>query len=238
MPESFERTIVGDVVAADFRTARIFEQFGIDFCCGGRRSIADACLEASADPVALKSALDALADDDRQDVSQWPVEQLIKHIVTAHHAYIRAHVPTIERHLDRIVHVHGQRHPELAEIAATFDHVARDLQQHMLKEERMLFPYIAELAAHPGDTPIASPFGSVENPIRVMEREHRAAGDEMQRIRELTHGYLPPPDACGTYRTAFAELAAFDDDLHRHVHLENNVLFPQAVTLEQRACGA
>lgn len=239
MVESLERTIVGDVVAADFRTARVFEQFGIDFCCGGRRSIADACRAASADPIALKSALDELADDaERQDVTGWTVERLIKHIVTVHHGYIRTYAPTISRHLARIADVHGQRHPELAEIASAFDQVVRDLQQHMLKEERMLFPYIAELAAHQGETPIASPFGTVENPIRVMEREHRAAGDEMQRIRLLTRGYLPPPDACGTYRAAFAELNGFDEDLHRHVHLENNVLFPQAVTLEQRACGA
>ena len=239
MLEPFERRIVGDVVAADFRTARVFEQFGIDFCCGGRRSIADACRAASVDPMAVKCALDALAgDDDPQDVTAWPVERLITHIVTTHHAYIRRHAPTISRHLAKTAGVHAHRHPELAEIAAAFNQVARDLQQHMLKEEQMLFPYIAALAAHRDGASIASPFGTVEHPIRVMEREHRAAGDEMRSIRELAQGYVPPWDACTTYRTALAELAGFDEDLHRHVHLENNVLFPQAVRLEQHACGA
>ena len=108
----------------------------------------------------------------------------------------------------------------------------------MLKEERVLFPYISELASGDDATPLSSPFGTIENPIRMMEREHRAAGDEMQRIRQLTDGYTPPSDACSTYRVAFEELARFDEDLHRHVHLENNVLFPEAVALEQRTCRA
>ena len=123
---------------------------------------------------------------------------------------------------------------ELVRVATSFDQMGRDLLQHMMKEERVLFPYIRELAASEGvATP--SPFGTVENPIRMMEREHREASDEMRLIRELTNGYVAPADGCSTYRVCVAELAAFERDLHRHVHLENNVLFPKAIELERGA---
>jgi regulator of cell morphogenesis and NO signaling len=237
MNESFERTTVGEIVATDFRTASVFEQFGIDFCCGGRRSVADACRTAAADPDAVGRALDALSRETAGgagDERQWSVGRLIDYIVSTHHEYVRAALPAISQHLAKLVSVHGERHPELARIAATFDEVHQQLQQHMMKEEHVLFPYIRELATIPG-RPHPSPFGTVKNPIRMMEREHQDAGDEMRLIRELTSGYTSPADGCTTYRVTFAELAQFERDLHRHVHLENNLLFPKAVALEQRA---
>ncbi len=173
-------------------------------------------------------------DFDDDDVTRWPADRLIDHILVVHHAYIRSALPAIARHLAKLVDVHGARHPELARVAAAFDEIDRDLLQHMMKEERVLFPYIRELAAEP-DLSRVSPFGTVENPIRMMEREHREAGDEMRLIRELTGGFTVPADGCATYRICFEELAAFERDLHRHVHLENNVLFPKAVALEAHA---
>jgi regulator of cell morphogenesis and NO signaling len=233
MNEQFERTTVGEMVAADFRSARVFEQFGIDFCCGGRRSIAEACESAAVDPLAIACVLAELppvtADD---DVTQWPVDRLIDRILTTHHAYIRSSLPTITRYLTKLVEVHGTRHPELARVATAFDRMGRDLLQHMMKEERVLFPYIRMLAAS-RNAPGPSPFGTIENPIRMMEREHREAGEEMRLIRELTDGYAPPADGCTTYRVCLEELAAFERDLHRHVHLENNVLFPKSIDLER-----
>jgi regulator of cell morphogenesis and NO signaling len=236
MNESFERTTVGEIVSADFRSAHVFEQFGIDFCCGGRKSVADACRAAAADPALVQRALDALPPETAGDTDErrWPVDRLIDHITSTHHAYVRQAMPAIAHHLAKLVSVHGERHPELARIAATFDEVHQQLQQHMMKEEHVLFPYIRELATIPG-RPHPSPFGTVKNPIRMMEREHQDAGDEMRLIRELTSGYTSPADGCTTYRVAFAELAQFERDLHRHVHLENNLLFPKAVALEQRA---
>jgi regulator of cell morphogenesis and NO signaling len=236
MNGSFEGATVGEIVAADFRAASVFEQFGIDFCCGGRRSVSEACSTAAVDPASVRAALDALppAGTQGDDLTGWPVDRLIDHIVETHHAYIRDALPAIARRLAKLVEVHGQRHPELAQIAVSFDRIGRDLLQHMLKEEHVLFPYVRELARHGPRIP--SPFGTVENPIRMMEREHRDAGDEMQVIRELSDGFQPPPSACTTYRVTFQELATFERDLHRHVHLENNVLFPKAVELEQRAC--
>jgi regulator of cell morphogenesis and NO signaling len=236
MHESFDRTTVGEIVARDFRTAAVLESYGIDFCCGGRRTLAEACRAATVDPTAVERALAVLPPPDAgaDDVTQWPVDRLIDHIVSTHHAYIRTALPLVGRYLAKLVEVHGGRHPELSRIAASFEHMGNDLLQHMTKEERVLFPYIRELATATHKAP-ASPFGTVENPIRMMEREHRDAGDDLRLIRELANGYTVPADGCTTYGVCFAELAQFERDLHRHVHLENNLLFPKAVELERQA---
>jgi len=236
MINSFEQTTVGEIVARDFRTAGILEQFGIDFCCGGWRSIGDACRAANADPAELGHALEALPsvnDPDADDVTRWPLDSLIAHIIDIHHTYVRSALPIISAHLTKIVGVHGGRHPELRRLAVAFDGVGRDLLQHMMKEEHVLFPYVRHLATTHDPMP-PSPFGTVENPIRMMQREHQQAGDEMRAIRALTNEYVAPADACSTYRVTFAELAQFERDLHRHVHLENNVLFPRAIECEHR----
>jgi regulator of cell morphogenesis and NO signaling len=142
-------------------------------------------------------------------------------------------MPTITHYLEKLVEVHGARHPELVRVSACFDRVSSDLGQHMLKEEQVLFPYVRDLAmTAAGGRHFRSPFGTVENPIRMMEREHREVADELRNIRELTDGYVAPEDGCTTYEACMAELARFERDLHRHVHLENNVLFPKAVALE------
>ena len=238
MTERLTTTTVGDIVATDFRAAGVFEQFGVDFCCGGRRSLAEACHAATVDPDAVIRALDALPPPigGEDDMTQWPVEHLIDHIVSTHHGYVRSALPLIARYLARLEEVHGARHPELTRVRTHFERISVELSQHMLKEERVLFPYIAELAArdeHCGRVP--SPFGTVENPIRMMEREHREAADELWAIRELTQGFAAPADGCTTYAVCMAELTRFEADLHRHVHLENNVLFPRAIELESAA---
>ncbi|HKE85242.1 MAG TPA: iron-sulfur cluster repair di-iron protein [Vicinamibacterales bacterium] len=232
MNQSIDEITVGKIVVADFRTAGVFEQFGIDFCCGGRQSVAEACEAAAVDPEVVVEALRALPPADAHDdgdVTRWPLDRLIDHIVTTHHTYVRSALPTIARHLSKLIRVHGGRHRELAWIAASFDELGRDLLQHMVKEERILFPYIRAIAARDVNHRPALPFESVENPIRVMEQEHREAGDAMRLIRGMTDGYTPPADGCMTYRVCFEEMAAFERDLHRHVHLEENVLFPAAL---------
>jgi regulator of cell morphogenesis and NO signaling len=238
MSELSEHTTIGEIVSTDFRTAAIFEQFGIDFCCGGRRSIGEACQSAAVDPTTVCRALDALppagesSDDDFMHV---PLPQLIDHIVETHHQYLRLAVPTVARYLAKLVDVHGTRHPELERVRDSFARLGGDLMQHMVKEEQVLFPYVRDIAIHGVDASWPSPFGTVENPIRMMEREHREAGDELRQIRELTGGFTPPDDGCATYRVCFEELAHFERDLHRHVHLENNVLFPRAIEIERRS---
>ena len=238
MYDSIETITVGEVVASDFRTAAVFQRFGIDFCCGGRRSLAVACKAATADPAVLRDALAALPPKDAaaDDLTQWSLSRLTAHIVATHHAYIRSSGPTIGRYLEKLVQVHGERHPELAQIEQTFSQMIRELEPHMMKEEHVLFPYIDKLAQASAGQPVSCPFGTVANPIRMMESEHEDAGEQMRLIRELSRDFQPPADGCTTYRVCFAELERFESDLHRHVHLENNVLFPGAMAAETAAC--
>ena len=229
--ESFAARTVGEVVAEDWRAAAVFEQFGIDFCCGGRRSVAAACRGAGVEVAEVERAIETLpAPEPGDHVSELPIDRLIDHILLTHHAYVRSSLPRIVGYLGKLVEVHGSRHPELLRIAAVFDELGNELLQHMRKEEHVLFPYIQELADE--GRPVACPFGTVQNPIRMMEREHEFAGGLLHQLRTLTGGYTPPPDGCTTYRVSFEEMAEFDRDLHRHIHLENNVLFPKAVELE------
>ena len=173
------------------------------------------------------------------DVAQWPIPRLIDFIVSTHHAYVRSAMPEIAQHLATLIEVHGVRHPELSRVAAYFDQVVGDLGQHMLKEEQVLFPYLRDLAeAGDGCGRTQSPFGTVANPIRMMEREHQEVGDAIRIIRELTAGYTAPLDGCTPYAMCMAELRRFERDLHRHVRLEDHVLFPAALRLEQRLCGS
>ena len=238
MIEQLEHATVGEIVAGDPRTAGVFDRFGIDFCSGGRRSLTDACRTAAVDPSAVIGALDALPPrtEDGTDVTHLGLDRLIDHIVATHHSYIRSIFPTITRHLAKLQEVHGSRHPELACVATVFDELSADLQQHLAKEEQVVFPCIRDLAEHAerGFGVFLSPFGTVETPLAMLQREHREAADQMRVIRELTGGYKAPVDGCATYAVRMSELAQFEHDLHRHVHLENNVLFPRSVELESR----
>jgi regulator of cell morphogenesis and NO signaling len=242
MPEHLAARTVGQLVADDFRAAAVFEQFAIDFCCSGRRTLDEACRGAAADLATVVHALAALppAVESGDDVARWPIPRLIDVIVSTHHAYVRTAMPAITRNLAKLVEVHGSRHPELPRVAAYFQQVVADLSQHMIKEEQVLFPYVRDLgeAGDPAWGRTQSPFGTVANPIRMMEREHQEVGDALRLIRELTRGYAAPDDGCTTYAITMAELLQFERDLHRHVHLENNVLFPAALRIEGRLCGS
>ena len=239
MPNHPTTDTVGSIVATDFRAAAILERFGIDFCCGGRRSLAEACRAASADPAVVVRALEEeLTHGPLPDgvTTQWSVEALIDHIVSRHHAYVRQAVPTIRRYLMKVIDAHGERHPELHRVYEHFVEIGTDLEQHLVKEEQVLFPYIRTLADNAKETcgAVLSPFGTIANPIRMMEREHRETAEGLRLIRSLTRNYTAPPDGCTTYALCVAELRRFEEDLHRHVHLENNVLFPKALELEGR----
>jgi regulator of cell morphogenesis and NO signaling len=228
---------VGEIVAADYRTAAIFERHGIDFCCGGARTLDQACRHAGADTMAvLREIEDATAAPaaGAPRFTTWGLATLAEYIVANHHAFVRQQLPLMLQHARRIAEVHGDRHPELPRVAALVEEIADEMTSHMMKEERILFPYITLLEAatlQQREIP-AAPFGSVANPIRMMEAEHESAGHAMLEIRELTGGFVPPPDACATYTICLQELQAFEADLHAHVHLENNILFPKASAME------
>lgn len=226
-----------EIVATDYRTAAVFERYGLDFCCGGGRTIAQACRDAGVDQRTVVSELDAVLETpaaDTPDYNNWNARMLIEHIVGKHHGYVREALPPMLQHTQKIASVHGARHPELVHIASLFRRVADEMTDHMAKEEGILFPFIAAIdaAVASGRTAPMPPFGTVENPIGVMEAEHKFVGDAMAEMRHLTGGFIAPDDACGTYRVTLQELDAFERDLHKHVHLENNVLFPKAVALE------
>jgi regulator of cell morphogenesis and NO signaling len=230
---------LGRIVAADYRAAAILERYGMDFCCGGRLTLGEVCQEKAVPAAELLEALDGLPAENETTGSQaleWPLDTLIDHITSIHHAYVRTSIPVIGAHAAKIAEVHGERRPELKELALHFSDVAAGMMLHMVKEEEVLFPYIRALseAARTGQRLAGSPFGSVGNPIRMMEADHQEVGDQMRLIRELTRDYSLPDSACATYRVCFAELQDFERDLHRHVHLENNILFPGAVSLEGR----
>jgi regulator of cell morphogenesis and NO signaling len=178
------------------------------------------------------------AEDSEEDVSQWPANQLIDSIVTTHYAFVRPTLLAIAGYLAKLVEEHGRRHPELVRVAAYFAQVSDDLLQHMLKEQHVLFPYVRDLAlgieTNGGSRSLC---GSVVAPIRMLKRENRETADAMQIIRELTRGYKAPADGCPTYAICMAELARFERGLLRHVHLENDVLFPKAIELETRIYG-
>jgi regulator of cell morphogenesis and NO signaling len=228
---------IRDIVANDFRTAAVFQRHGIDFCCKGDRSIQDACRNGR---VTAEQVLADIAEATATPVvggarfNSWDLDTLASYIVANHHEFVRKLIPVLLTHTKKVAAVHGDRHPEMIEVAEVFNDVADEMTSHMAKEEQILFPYIVavEDASHRGGGRPSSPFGTVRNPIRMMEMEHESAGDAMARIRSLTSGYAIPEGACTTYRVCLQELEAFERDLHEHVHLENNILFPKAARLE------
>jgi regulator of cell morphogenesis and NO signaling len=230
-------TTVGDIVAHDLRSAAVFARHGIDFCCGGRRSLDEACRASGVDPATVVEELAAMSapGDLPQDLTGLPPERLIERILENHHAYIRRQLPVIQGYLAKLAAKKGDRHPELRRIETAFTEMASELTRHMEKEETILFPFIEAMvdAKTQCHRLPRTPFGTIQNPVRMMELEHQQAGAEMWDIRVLTNNFQPPADACVTWRACYAELADFERDLHEHVHLENHVLFPAAARLEE-----
>jgi len=236
--ELYNSQTIKEIVTQNFRTAAVFEKYSLDFCCKGGVTIADACKEKNIDPSSVISELQTLneaADNSSQRFNQWSPDFLVSYIVENHHAYVREAIPSLLAHSRKVAYVHGERHPEMKKVADIFGVVADEMTSHMHKEERMLFPYIVALfnSSHDKSSVPHAPFGSVCNPIAMMEHEHDSAGSLMYEIRELTKSYIVPEDACTTYKVTLAELKEFEHDLHKHVHLENNILFPKAIKLEQ-----
>jgi regulator of cell morphogenesis and NO signaling len=216
---------------------RVFEKLKIDYCCGGGRSINEACKAAGVRVDELTRMLEeagARQVDGERDFQSGPLANLIRHILDTHHVYTREESARIRALLDKVCSKHGERHPELREVAALFLKLDADLQPHLFKEEQILFPYILRLeeAAVRKSPPPFAPFGTVGNPVRMMMFEHDTAGDLLRELRAAALDYAAPEDACTSFRTLYRALEEFEQDLHRHIHLENNALFPRAVGLE------
>lgn len=213
---------------------RVFEKLGIDYCCGGYRSLEEACATAnvSLDDVvrALEQGSAASAAAER-DWTSAPIAELVDYIVNKHHNYVKSEAPRLEALMTKVVGVHGTNHPELLRAQSVFRELANELAAHLMKEEQILFPYLKQIGNGHGCGP--SRFGSVQNPIRVMMMEHDEAGEKLREIRQATKNYALPSDACVSYSTLFGALQEFEQDLHQHIHLENNVLFPRALAMER-----
>lgn len=235
-----ENQIIGELVAKDYRAASVFKKYGIDFCCQGNRTINDACEAKKIDSNLVIGDLNAQSSESKTensiDYKSWPLDLLADYIEKTHHRYVTNKTQEIKPYLDKICSVHGGRHPELHEINEHFTATAGELAQHMKKEELVLFPFVRKMTQSQIDnTKVEAPhFGTVQNPIQMMMDEHTAEGERYRKIEELSNNYTPPEDACNTYRVTFALLKEFEEDLHLHIHLENNILFPRAIELEKQ----
>ena len=228
---------VRDIALAAPLTTRVFEEYKIDFCCGGRKSLAEACAVAGADETAVKTKLDALLDAPRSDdhPEKLSPPELVNYILDKHHEFTRTEMLRLTGLMEKVAWKHGDSHLELSELKELFAVVTSDLVGHMRKEEMILFPYIHDLvrAKSRSLVPLVPIFGTVNNPVNMMQFEHEKAGAILQRMRALTDDYAVPADACPSFKALYVGLDELEKDLHQHIHLENNVLFPLAIELER-----
>lgn len=224
---------VADILLENPKAAGVFKKFHIDYCCKGKTLFEEACEEAGLDPEELQDQIDKAGENPAFNMraQEWGLDFLADYIVHNHHQYVRDTTPDLLALSEKVARVHGNRHPELLEINATIYAIADELLQHMVKEEQTLFPAIKKL--YRKESLSGFPFATIQAPINMMEMEHANAGDGFERIRELSDNFTVPEDACTSYRLLFDMMQAYEDDLHQHVHLENNILFPKAIDLEE-----
>lgn len=220
-PIDVERTL-GELVAERPARARVLERAGLDYCCHGDRRLVDAAVSAQLDLDELVAALSAVTDTTDADIDGLGPVPLVDHILATHHAYLHEELPLLVALADKVRDVHGARHPELVDVARLVAAIRSDLEPHLAKEEQVLFPAIRRLAAGP----VELPFGTIDAPIRVMLAEHEVAGELLEALRDVAGDYEVPADGCASYHLLYERLAALEADTHRHIHLENNVLFP------------
>jgi regulator of cell morphogenesis and NO signaling len=230
---------IGEIAAAQPGTIKVFQRYGIDFCCGGGRPLAEVCAERALDVDVLTRELGEAAAQPIANGRSWTgatLKELSRHIEVRYHETLRAELPRLRALMEKVVSVHGHKHAELSEMASRFRSLQEELGPHMMKEERVLFPYVARLEGleSQGAKFEGSPFGTVENPIAVMVSEHEAAGGILAELRQLSGGYELPEGACNSYRGLYHGLVELERELHEHIHLENNVYFPRAAALERR----
>jgi regulator of cell morphogenesis and NO signaling len=229
---------VGEIATETPSATREFEKLGIDYCCGGSRTLGEACAAANIpiDEVLarLEKGLTQPQPGSSQDWQKQPLADLMAHITSTHHVFVREESPRIQTLAEKVVGVHGMNHPELQQVLAIFSALREELRVHLMKEEEILFPYvlILEESRLAGEPVPPAMFGTVVNPVRMMMQEHDGAGEALRSLRSVTGDYALPADACISYRTLYQALQDFEADLHQHIHLENNILFPRAVAME------
>jgi regulator of cell morphogenesis and NO signaling len=231
---------VAQVVSENIKTAHIFKKHGIDFCCGGGITIEKACQKNNVDFNILEDEMRSIDDKPGRayDYNSWELDFLIDHIVNIHHSYVIESLPIMYQYAEKVVKVHGHYYTEVVKIYELVQDVIKELTDHLKKEEQILFPYIKYMLylKNEGQPLSPPPFNSVNNPIRMMENEHELAGDLFKEIARLTKNYTPPQEACNTFKALYTKMEEFEQDLHQHIHLENNILHPKAIALEESLC--
>lgn len=227
---------VASYVTEDYRTADVFKKYGIDFCCGGKVPLYDICQKKQLSYDEVVEQLEQTTTGNKLedvDYENWEADKLVNHIIQKHHHYVTNNIDIIGQYAAKVARVHGDRHPEVKEIDRLFQQVSSELLFHLQKEEIILFPFIMQLAGAKRSNLKIAPmgFGPVKNPISMMEAEHDEAGHTLHEISRLSNQYTPPQDACNSFKVLYAKLKEFEDDLHTHVHLENNILFPKTLDL-------
>lgn len=230
---------LGEIAAKDLRKAQIFKKYGLDFCCGGKKTVKEACNEKGLDVTKIEQELqqaDKIPASRPLPYNEWGLDFLVDYIVNTHHSYVKKNLPDIRAYAEKVMKVHGRHHPELLTIHKWVEFIYSELMAHMVQEETQLFPYIKELVAR-GNNGFAMQTlqaGSIQKTIGLMENEHEAVGKGLAEIRILTNNYTLPEDACASYSLLYRMLDEFEEDLHLHVHLENNILFPKALKIEKQ----
>lgn len=229
---------VAEIVTQNIRTADIFKKNGIDFCCGGNVLTQDICKKKNIDYSQLKSDILDLNKnkDTSHDFNNWELDFLADYIMNTHHKYVISANELIIQYSDKVASVHGGGNPQVIKINQLFHTLMEELKMHMHKEEVILFPFIKQIAAAKKNGTQLTPghFGSIQNPINMMEAEHDGAGNIIKEIKELTNDFIPPKDACNTFKALYSKLEEYQNDLFQHIHLENNILFPKAIQLENK----
>jgi regulator of cell morphogenesis and NO signaling len=228
---------VRDVVLELPQATRVFEKLKIDYCCGGDTPLGEACATAGIEVANLERMLEEVGrapGNGLLDFAKTTLGELIGHILDKHHVYTKEEMDRLEPLIEKVISAHGENHPELRSLGGLFQQLCADLRPHMLKEEQILFPYIIEMERSAVENRPAPfpPFGTVKNPVRMMMMEHETVGDLLRELRALSSNYTVPPDGCISYQTLYQALEAFEKDLHQHIHLENNILFPRAIEME------
>lgn len=230
-------TKIGEIVRHNFKTAQLFEEHGIDFCCGGDISLSEACKSSNTDIDKLIDEIEAqmkVSDSESRYIDQLELGQLCEYIINRHHGYVNDTVPFLLMKLQKLCEVHGSAHPELFSIKEHFETMAGNLALHMKKEELSLFPLVQKIEKfHKNGGRELLEAGKLQNTIAELEGEHQAEGERLAAIEKLSNNYTVPPDGCNTFEVTFRTLKEFEQDLHRHIHLENNVLFKKAIRLEK-----
>jgi regulator of cell morphogenesis and NO signaling len=230
---------LGEIATKDLRKAEIFKKYGLDFCCGGKKTVRQACADKGIDATKVEEELqnaEVAAFTRPLPYNEWSLSFLADYIVNTHHSYVTKTLPELKAYATKVAKVHGSHHPELVPVRQLVEDIDQELTEHMVKEESILFPFIKQLEASKSNGKKLEPagFGTVQNPINMMEHEHEAVGKNLEKIRVLTNDYAIPEDACASYKLLFKMLEEFESDLFTHIHLENNILFPKALKLEKQ----